>query len=529
MRALATLTLLTLVASFPAAAEVSIVGQTAGGAHYRLVVPDGWVPADGLVIWNHGIDLRPIGPVDGDRDLGPLAAWLLAEGYAVAASSYSLTGWAVFETHLDNQQMFQAFAATFGTPEQVFVYGHSLGGVVTARDVEAGLIPNLVGGLPMCGAVAGSRIWDAGIDTRLLYDFLCDDVPGASIPGGAGGLPFPPDPGFDGDALQTAIDACFGVVSPDAPSPEQTARLERFLEVSKIPEAFVVDVMTIMTFHLSDLVNDPRKLAGFQAFDNATVDYGDAAVNAGIERVVADQPARRKFLGSYTPSGNVDGVKVVAIHTDKDGLVLVENLSEYASVVPPGQLTTGVVVEDEPSHCGFYEAEMIASWEALRDWVAGSPQPTAQTLQDICETLVADDLAAGPCRYAPNFIFPDLDDRIRPRDVCVSDVTTLCLGDGDRFRVRINWETQQSQTGDGKKATLDTQDTGSFWFFEPNNIEMVIKTIDGRQDNGRLWIFYGSLTDVKFEMTVTDVETALIKIYTKPLGDFASVGDTNAF
>ena len=528
MRTLAVFPLLALLLSVPATADTALIGQTAGGAHYRVVIPDGWSPADGLVIWNHGIDLRPVGPV-GPDELGPLADWQLAQGYAVAASSYGLTGWAVFETHLDNQRMVEAFAAVFGTPEEVFVYGHSLGGIVTARDVEEGLIPNLVGALPTCGAVAGSRIWDAGIDMRLLYDFLCDSVPGAAIPGGAGGLPFPPDPGFDEDALRAAVDACFGVVQPGTPSPEQAERLGRFLDVSQVPESFVLDVLRIATFHLSDLVHDPRKLGGFQAFDNANVDYGDPEINAGIDRVVPDQVTRRRFLGNYTPSGKVGGVKIVSIHTDKDGLVLVENQSEYASVVPPGRLTTGIVVEDEPSHCGFYEAETLASWEALRQWVAGFPQPTAQTLQDTCEALVAEGFANGPCRYDPGFVLPDLDGRVRPRDVCVEDLNTLCLGEGGRFRVRIDWETRDGLTGEGKRATLQTDDTGTFYFFDPTNIEMMVKAVDGRQDNGRLWIFYGSATDVIFEMTVTDVQTSLFKIYSKALGELASVGDTTAF
>ncbi len=527
MPAFAALVLLAVLLPIPAAAQTALTGTTAGGAHYRVAVPAGWIPANGLVIWNHGIDLRPIGPV-GPDELGPLADWQLAEGFAVAASSYSLTGWAVFESHLDNQQMVQAFSATFGAPDRVFVYGHSLGGIVTARDVEEGLIPNLAGALPTCGAVAGSRIWDAAIDMRLLYDHLCAGVPGAAVPGGAGGLPSP-DPGFDDADLRAAVDACFGVVPPGTPSPQQAARLDRFLDVSRIPESFVLTVMRVTTFHLSDLVHDPRKLAGFQAFDNAHVDYGDPEINAGIERVEPDQVTRRRLLGSYTPSGKVGDVKIVSIHTDKDGLVLVENLSEYAAVVPPGRLTTGIVVEEEASHCGFYEAETLASWEALRQWVAGFPQPTAQTLQDTCEALVAEGFADGPCRYDPGFVLPDLEGRVRPRDVCVPDLTTLCLGDGGRFRARITWETREGLTGEGKRAVLQTQDTGSFWFFEQDNIEMVVKAVDGRQNNGRLWIFYGSATDVIFELTVTDVETSLVKLYSKALGELASVGDTTAF
>ena len=523
-RILSILIALFVLAPALAVAQTTLTGQTAGGAYYHVQVPEGWTPADGLVIWNHGFSLDPIAP---EPDLGPLAAVQLAQGYAVAASSYSLTGWAVFETHLDNRQMVQAFADQFGTPDQVLIYGASLGGIVTARDLEADLIPNVVGAMPICGVLGGSRNWDAALDVRLIYDFVCGEVPGAAIPGGASGLPFPP--AFDQNALGLALNQCFGVLAPELATPEQLGRLGTFLAVTGLPVEFVGTVMGYATFGLADLVYDPRKNAGFQALDNMNVDYGDAAVNAGIERVAPDPATRKRLLDNYIPSGKVDDVKIVSIHTDKDGLVLVENQSEYASVVPPDQLTVGIIVEEEPTHCGFTEAETVAAWEALRGWVAGLPQPTAQNLQDTCNGLAAGGLAEGPCRYDPDFVIPGLDGRVRLRDRCVPGPQTLCLGDGDRFRVEIGWTDFQGQTGPGRAAGLATEDTGSFWFFNPDNIEMVVKALDGRQNNDHLWIFYGSLTNVEFEMTVTDTQSSLTKVYTNPPGNFASVGDTLAF
>jgi hypothetical protein len=196
--------------------------------------------------------------------------------------------------------------------------------------------------------------------------------------------------------------------------------------------------------------------------------------------------------------------------------------------VPPGNLTVGIVVEDVPSHCDFTQGEVVAAWELLRGWVAGLPQPTAADIQQTCEGLVAGGLATGPCRIDPEFMLPDLDGRVRPRDVCVPDANTLCLGEG-RFRVQITWTDFDDRSGPGRAAELSNDDSGSFWFFNPTNVEMVVKALDGRQSNGSFWIFYGSLTNVAFEMTVTDMDSGLSKVYSNPLGNFASIGDNEAF
>lgn len=508
-----------------AAAQTVRTGQTASGAFYQIAVPDGWQPSDGLVIWNHGFDL---GAPEPEPDLGPLVDLQLGEGYAVAASSYSLNGWALFQTLADNRQLYQAFTAAFGVPDEVLVYGASLGGIVTAQAIEGGGLGNVVGAMPICGALGGSRIWNGAVDLRLIYDEVCKDVPEARIPGGAGGLPFPPDPSFDENALALAVNACTGILVPAAArTADQRANLDRLLALSGLPEEFVLIDMGFATFALLDLIRDPRKLAGGNPFGNENVDYGDAEVNANIERVSQDHGVLRHFLDNYTPTGRVGDTKIVSIHTDKDGLVLLENESEYASVVPAANFTLGVVVEDEPSHCGFTPAEIVAAWESLRAWVAGAPKPDAAALQGACQGLVAGGLAEGPCRIDPGAAVPDLNDRVRPRTPCNETANAMCLG--GRFLVEVEWEDFNGNTGPGRVTGLRTEDTGSFYFFSPDNVELMVKALDGRRTNGHYWVFYGSLTNVGFDLVVTDTETGQESAYTNAAGDFASVGDTAAF
>jgi hypothetical protein len=74
-----------------------------------------------------------------------------------------------------------------------------------------------------------------------------------------------------------------------------------------------------------------------------------------------------------------------------------------------------------------------------------------------------------------------------------------------------------------------TSDTGEFWFFSSNNIELVLKVVDGRPVNGNFWVFYGALSDVEYTIQVTDTATGNSKTFVNPSGHLASVADTSGF
>jgi hypothetical protein len=111
---------------------------------------------------------------------------------------------------------------------------------------------------------------------------------------------------------------------------------------------------------------------------------------------------------------------------------------------------------------------------------------------------------------------------------CSADATTLCLN-GGRFEVAVRWTTLQGQSGAGQAVTL-TGDTGYFWFFSANNVEVVVKVVDGRAFNSRFWVFAGGLTNVNVTITVTDTATGAVRTYTNPQGvAFHPIQDTSAF
>jgi hypothetical protein len=398
--------LVLLAASSAAPADTTITGEKLG-AFFQITVPTVW--NGDLVINNHGFDFAPPGPNPG---LGGLAPLMLAEGYAVAASSYSNCCWTLFTTQQDINRLIGVFEANFGPPNNVILHGASLGGIVTAQGIEK-LGANVVGAYPICGALAGSRSWDGAIDLRLVYDEVCDGVPGGTLPGGATGLPAPGfPPGLSVAAIATAVNTCTGVLTPPAfRTPEQTARLNLLKSVTSLPENFIVTDMVFVTNGLSNLIFAPDKLAGGQGVGNIGVTYNDPGIDAGIQRVAADDQAAKDLDRNFTPKGEVGATRIVSIHTDGDGLVIVEQEKEYQDVVPASNLTTAIVDEAGNSHCGFTSPELVAGWEELRDWIAGGPQPTAQDVQDRCLTL-------GPpaqCRVNPAYVLNDMDTRIPPR------------------------------------------------------------------------------------------------------------------
>lgn len=111
---------------------------------------------------------------------------------------------------------------------------------------------------------------------------------------------------------------------------------------------------------------------------------------------------------------------------------------------------------------------------------------------------------------------------------CVPSATALCINN-NRFKVEVAWLTPGGQTGQGHAVKL-TADTGYFWFFQPSNVEEVIKVLDGCGLGGHYWVYGGGLTDVRTRTTVTDTTTGDVKTYINTLGvPFQPLQDVGAF
>jgi hypothetical protein len=94
----------------------------------------------------------------------------------------------------------------------------------------------------------------------------------------------------------------------------------------------------------------------------------------------------------------------------------------------------------------------------------------------------------------------------------------------------VTWRDFGYTTGSGKKVSLTADDSGLFYFFTSDNIEQLVKVLDGCSINSRYWVFAAATTNVEYTLTVTDTQRGVTKTYFNPLGNAAAaITDTGAF
>ena len=116
-----------------------------------------------------------------------------------------------------------------------------------------------------------------------------------------------------------------------------------------------------------------------------------------------------------------------------------------------------------------------------------------------------------------------------PSTGCVPDAETFCL-QGSRYKVTAEWWTVDGKSGSAQAAAPRTGDSGLFWFFDPDNWEILIKVLDGCSSNGHIWVFGASTTDLGYTIAVQDTLTGRERRYGNEAGRPApAITDVTAF
>ena len=282
--------------------EQAAAGKT--GGFFRVTFPSDW---DGdLVIINHGFDLNDLHQRPHERcshnintvcaqdsDCGPgrfcndisylgLDELLLPMGKAVAAGTYTDSGWATFHSSKDIKDIIKYVQKTsgFGADlKRVIITGFSGGGAVTA---DATMKLKIDGAVPLCAAAGGGLpTWDVAHEVRLVYDYICNDVDGAKFFYASDqGQTNSSNSGNDAIGLAIKVDKCFGgILGPT--SPEQAERLQKFLDLTRFTGdashggsgTNVASALGFAVLGLGDFVWDPKRLKGKHIGFNDTLDY----------------------------------------------------------------------------------------------------------------------------------------------------------------------------------------------------------------------------------------------------------------
>ncbi len=168
----------------------------------------------------------------------------------------------------------------------------------------------------------------------------------------------------------------------------------------------------------------------------------------------------------------------------------------------------------------------------------GNPFPTVtdtaafQTCPTTALSTATASISQAPARdatatTAPR-ISPSADKGPAPSSPCATTTTALCLN-SNRFLVEVDWEDFNGITGRGTAVpVMNSTESGLFWFFSPDNIEMLVKVLDGRAFNDHFWVFAGATTNVEYTLRVTDTQTGETRTYVNPLGSSSTFLDNQA-
>jgi pimeloyl-ACP methyl ester carboxylesterase len=419
------LLLLCLGANPAQAATATLTGTLADGATYLIEVPSPWNGT--LLLYNH-MYFPPGGPNPATDTPDPASRdFLLANGFALAGSSYANTGWAVQEALLDQMAVLDLFIAQFGTPTRTIAWGHSMGGAITA-----GLIQRhpdrFDGALPMCGVLSGSvAVWNQGLDSafafKTLFNFggplqvvhitdpTANLVLAEQILAAANATP----QGRARLALANALTNLPGWFDPSSPEPaagDLAAQAEnQFLWVQQVVYPFIFAFRAELEFRaggnpswntgvdyrvqFAHSVNQEEVLALYAQAGLSLDDDLNTLNNAA--RIAADPDAVDYLQQNIIFDGNIH-VPVLAMQTEGDGLVVNQAMDAYRHTVDQSgnQDFLREVFVHRAGHCTFTPAETVAALGNLLTRLDTGLWPDLQA-----DTLNAQAAALGPLNTAP--------------------------------------------------------------------------------------------------------------------------------
>ena len=406
--ALSVLLLVCLAVAPAQAATTTLTGAFADGATYLIEVPSPWNGT--LLLYSHGYVVP--GTANPARDVGDPAThdFLLANGFALAGSSYAHTGWAIQEALFDQIAVLDVFNTQVGTPARTIAWGHSLGGIITAGLIQRNP-SRFDAALPMCGVLSGGvATWNQALDSAFAFKTFFNfggplqvvhiTNPGANLVlaeallAAANSTP----QGQARLALANALGDLPGWFDAGTPEPaanDFTAQANnQFLWAANVDFPFIFAFRAELEFRAS---GNPSWNTGVdyreqfeRSVNKAEVRalYKAAGLSLGDDletlnkaaRISADPNAVNYLEQNIIFNGKIH-FPVLSMHTSGDGLVSNQNENAYRDVVDEAgnQHLLRQIFVHRAGHCSFSPAETITALGALLQRLDTGMWPSLQS------------------------------------------------------------------------------------------------------------------------------------------------------
>ncbi|WP_319231998.1 alpha/beta hydrolase [Draconibacterium orientale] len=331
------------------------------GAKYRIIFPEKW--ENKLIMFAHGYEPMGSLPRQSQND-----DWLkqmtpyTERGFAVAASDYSLQGWALPEGVDETEALREYFYDTYGNPDSTFMVGGSMGGGITLAVME-NFGDNYDGALALCPL--SSRPY---LQTRRAFDMVA--VFNVLFPG-----IFP--------SLKDILDFSKSNQAQDMRAMFTrgneilTIILERdstlALDFAKRFDLKINDVPMNMMFNETILKDVAQKACG-NPYDNTNTVYSgfnnDLELNEKIERLASNADPEFIF-GKYDRTGKIDK-PVLVMHTLYDQLIPVAyGITNFEHMIHKQgrEQYFSTKYTNGQGHCAFTNEQIAHAFDGLRAWV----------------------------------------------------------------------------------------------------------------------------------------------------------------
>lgn len=367
-------------AKLPFAAIPGLASERLWGVHnnagYRIEVPANWNGR--LVLWAHGY--RGTG-LELTVDDHPLRPFLVAQGYAWAASSYSRNAYDPSQGAKDTHALAQFFNGRFGKPVKTYITGASMGGHVSTIVAEQ-WPRSYDGAMPICGVMGDYELFDYFLDFNVAAQALSGV--GQKAP-------------FAADYLSVTVPQTKAALGPAYPYAMNAAG-QALAGLTQMQTGGVRPIFEQAWIYWAGLAGDFLFERGVGdgtltrqpgvAWQNSDVTYqfdadpalspAESAFNAVVQRITADAQARRRDgLANVTPTNGNLKIPMLTLHTLGDLFVPFHMQQVYARRVAANGASNLLVqrATRDVGHCAFTPTELVRTFSDLVTWVEGGVKP----------------------------------------------------------------------------------------------------------------------------------------------------------